>query len=93
MGPIEQHLQLLGTHMKDIVTGIEGMVDSISFDVYGCVQGCLRTVANKDGTLPESRWYDVKRLKPTSKKRLLDVPAFIEMPIGTEAGPADKPIP
>lgn len=85
---IREHLQLLGTTMKDRVTGIKGMVDSICFDAYGCVQGSLRPPAAKDGTLPEGRWFDVKRLEPAGK-RIMPVPQFV--PAGKEIGAADKP--
>jgi hypothetical protein len=82
------HLQLLGTTMKDRVTGIKGMVDSISFDAYGCVQASLRPPANKDGTLTDGRWFDVKRLEPAGK-RILPAPPFVAP--GLEIGAADKP--
>lgn len=88
---VDQHLEILGAHMKDIVTGLEGMVDSVAFDTYGCVQATLRGKAKKDGTIPASHWFDVKRLELTGKQRVMDVPAFVDMPIGTEAGPAEKP--
>lgn len=85
---IEAHLKLLGTVMKDRVTGIKGMVDSISFDAYGCVQASLRPPANKDGTLVQGHWFDVKRLE-VAGKRIMSVPAFVEP--GKEIGAADKP--
>lgn len=87
---IEKHLELLGTTMRDRVTGIEGMVDSVSFDAYGCVQASLRPRANKDGTLSDGRWFDVKRLEAVGK-RIMPVPPFVTTPKGKEIGPANKP--
>lgn len=83
-----EHLKLLGSVMRDKVTGIKGMVDSVSFDAYGCVQASLRPPANKDGTLIDGRWFDVKRLE-NAGKRIMDPPPFL--PPGKEIGPADKP--
>lgn len=88
MNNIEQHLQLLGQNMIDIVTGIEGMVDSVCFDAYGCVQASLRPKVKDDGTLSDGKWFDVKRLKAKGK-RIMDAP-FVPKP-GHEIGAADKP--
>lgn len=94
MGSVKQHLQLLGTMQKDVVSEIEGMVSSISFDAYGCVQAVLSRKANKKtGEIPDGRWVDVKRLRDLGKDRVMQVPAFAEMPVGAEAGPAEKPLP
>ena len=88
--PVEEHLDLLGTQMKDRVTGYKGMVDSVCFDAYGCVQATLRPRVDKDGKIPDGTWFDVKRLEPAGK-RLMDVPPFVTTPPGREAGPASKP--
>ena len=87
---IEQHLKLLGAQMKDKVTGIEGMVDSVSFDAYGCVQATLRAKANDKGEIPQSHWFDVKRLEE-SGDRIMEAPPHFTTPPGMENGPADKP--
>ncbi len=88
---IEKHIELLGQQMEDCVTGFKGMVDSVSFDVYGCVQATLRPRVDKDGKVPDGTWFDVKRLHK-SGKRLMDVPAHMKTPPGKELGPADKPL-
>ncbi len=89
---VEKHLDMLGRPMKDIVTGISGMVDSIAFDVYGCVQATMRGKAKKDGSLPECNWMDVQRLRPDgNKKRVLPVPAHMTTPAIEVSGPAEKP--
>ena len=88
---IDAHLSLLGLPMKDKVTDFEGMVDSVSFDVYGCVQACLKPKVASDGKVPGGYWFDVKRLKTTGK-RLMEIPPHMTTPPGQEAGPADKPV-
>ena len=32
------HLELLGQKVEDKVTGFRGVVTTISFDLYGCIQ-------------------------------------------------------
>ena len=88
--PAEEHMSLLGQQMKDVVTGAVGMVSTISFDAYGCVQAVLTQKVNKDGTKPDSRWFDVKRLQKFGK-RIMDVPPHFTTPVGSERGPAEKP--
>lgn len=88
---IEKHLNLLGQQMKDRVTGFKGMVDSVCFDAYGCVQATLKPKVDKDGNVPNSIWFDVQRLE-VSGKRLMDVPPHMTTVPGTERGPADKPM-
>jgi len=87
---IEKHLEILGLPMKDRVTGMEGMVSSVSFDAYGCVQGLLTRKIDKDGKKLDSYWFDVKRLEPNGK-RIMEIPLHFTTPPGLEAGPADKP--
>lgn len=87
---LQQHLSILGAVMRDKVTGITGMVDSICFDAYGCVQGSLRPKVKEDGVIVNGHWFDVKRLEPVDgQARIMEAP-FVT-PVGTEAGPADKP--
>jgi hypothetical protein len=42
MSAVHLHLQMLGFNAKDRVTGFSGVVSSICFDLYGCVQAALR---------------------------------------------------
>lgn len=87
---IEKHLKLLGMPMKDVVTGVKGMVESVSFDAYGCVQACIRPKADKDGEVPEGYWFDIKRLKSWGA-RIMGAPPHFLTPPGKEAGAAAKP--
>jgi hypothetical protein len=77
---------LLGLPCKDVVTGIEGIVDSICFDLYGCIQGSLMPEGlNEKGERKQGHWFDVKRLKPFGE-RVMSIPDFNQ----PEVGPADK---
>jgi hypothetical protein len=85
----EDVIQLLGTQQQDKVTGFTGMVSSISFDAYGCIQAVLTPKVGKDhGVKPESHWFDVNRLEPKGK-RVLPSPSFAAY--GIDKGPAEKP--
>lgn len=87
---ISVYLAFLGQPMKDKVTGISGMLDSVCFDAYGCIQGSLRGKANKDGSLPDGRWFDMKRLVEDGK-RIMEAPSYAATVAGRENGPAEKP--
>jgi hypothetical protein len=88
---MQQHMKLLGMQVKDAVTGFAGVVSSIGFDLYGCVQAIVTPERKKDGTIGDSMWFDVKRLTVTSKKPVMPVPDFGMTPAGKEIGAALKP--
>ncbi len=84
------YFDLLGHKCLDVVTGYEGVAESLSFDLYGCIQVALRPVVGKGakpGDYPDGRWFDVERLKVISEKPVMNVPSFDE----AMKGPADKP--
>ena len=41
---IKKHLDLLGHKVKDKVSDYTGVVISISFDLYGCIQADVRPI-------------------------------------------------
>jgi hypothetical protein len=89
MSVITNSLELLGCKAKDKITNFEGVIDSVSFDLYGCVQACIRPGTDKEGKVKESYWFDVKRLDVG--KRVMDAPSFARTTFGKEIGPANKP--
>lgn len=97
--PVRLHLAWLGRRVREKVTGAQGVITSVSFDLYGCVHGLVSFPQPTDGPQgkepPDSRWYDVQRLEDTSptEGRVLEPPDYFVRPPGTEAGPEDKPIP
>lgn len=93
------HLLLLGRHAKDLITGFEGVIDSISYDLYGCVQVAIAPPLDKDGKRVNSCWFDVTRLE--MGERVIPMPCYLsgygdKVDEGHVAagkkGPADKPI-
>ena len=73
----ENHLELLGLPVEDSVTGFEGVVASINYDLYGCIQAAVTPKAEESATKVEnSHWFDVTRLKPTSLRPVMEAPDF-----------------
>ncbi len=70
--PYIEKLGLVGT---DRVTGFTGCVDSVAFDLYGCVQVAMRSrTLDKDGKMDVGVWLDHNRIA-FSDERIMPVPA------------------
>lgn len=88
----EQIEKYLGKPVQDLITGFKGVVSSIAFDAYGCIQAIVQPPVAKDGSVPDSRWFDVARLKITNQKRVLQLPNFVQGYVAEgRKGPAEKP--
>lgn len=89
---VKKHLELLGFTVKDVVTGFHGVVASVSFDLYGCVQALVNPGMGKDGKLGEQQWFDVARLVKLSGSPVMPPPDFEHGPVAEgRRGPAEKP--
>jgi len=91
---IKKHFDLLGFEVEDKVTDLKGIVNSVCFDLFGCIQADVRPKElNKDGELKKGFWLDINRLKKIGKKPVMDVPNF-EYGYTAEGnqGAADKPM-
>lgn len=92
MTNIKKHMALLGHRVEDKVTGCKGVVASISFDLYGCVQAIVNPGMFKDGKLKDSLWFDVSRLTVLSKSPVMEVPNYDYGPQAEgKQGAAEKP--
>jgi len=92
MNTYERHIELLGYQAEDRVTGFKGTIDSVTFDLYGCIQVSLKPKIDKEGKIPDGFWFDVTRLKINTKKRIVDMPDFHEGYVADgKKGAADKP--
>lgn len=88
----KKHIELLGLKGKDKITGFSGIIDSICFDLYGCIQVSLKPPMDNDGKIPDGFWFDVTRLDITSDKRAMDSPDFYKGYVAEgKKGPASKP--
>lgn len=91
---IQKHLNLLGLKVRDRVTGAKGVVASISFDLYGCIQAVVNPGLDKDGKQLDQNWYDVSRLEVTDSEPVMPRPDFVSGPVAEgRKGPAEKPMP
>jgi len=84
-----KHLDLLGYVCRDAVTGFEGTVDTVSYDLYGCIQAAIMPKMDKPGEYPTGRWFDAKRLVKISLEPVMEVPPFSEG--FEEIGASEKP--
>lgn len=71
-----KHLDLLGKKVVDKVTGFKGVVSSVSFDLYGCVQAIITPPVDKTGLPQEGQWVDITRLEVRSVNPVIPVPNF-----------------
>jgi hypothetical protein len=90
---LNEHMNLLGHRVEDRVTGFKGIVSSVCFDLYGCIQATVNPGIGKDGKPQDSHWFDVNRLKITSKTPVMERPVFEwtnENMAGGMKGPAER---
>lgn len=86
------HINLLGKKVRDRVTGLEGIVTSISFDLYGCIQAVVHPGLDAAGKITEQLWFDVSRLEVKSEAGVMPPPDFDQGHIASGGkGPAEKP--
>src|SRR4051794_21332220 len=89
---VNNHLNMLGLKVADKVTGFKGVVASVSFDLYGCVQAIVNPGVDKDGKPMDSCWFDVARLHVMSSDPVMERPNFEFGPVAEgKHGPAEKP--
>ena len=90
---IEATIGMLGRKAKDRVTGFEGVVTSVSFDLFGCVQAVLQPELGKDGEMAKGHWFDTNRLELKAGQAVMPVPDFAASatPAQHKHGPAEKP--
>lgn len=81
---MKEHFKLLGFKVRDVVTGFEGVLESISFDLYGCVQAIVKGGLDEKGIPRDGRWFDTKRLVAISDRPVMAIPAFEVVPGGAE---------
>lgn len=95
MDILKKHVDMLGLRVRDKVTGFTGIVESIGFDLYGCVQAIVKPVADEKGDVKDGRWHDIQRLVVVDEQRVMPVPSFDHFATleGVhQKGPAEKPI-
>jgi hypothetical protein len=94
MSKSNNHIAKLGLSARDKVTGLTGVVTSVCFDLYGCIQVVISPAIKEDGNVPDARWYDINRVEFSEYERVMPVPNFDFGHIAEGGkGPAEKPLP
>lgn len=83
---MNEHLGLLGLKVRDVVTDFSGVVTSVAFDLYGCVQAVVTPPAEDVDKESLGRWFDTKRLRILAPDPVMPQPTFASVP-----GPEPKP--
>lgn len=89
-----EHINKLGHKVKDKVTGFTGVVTTVSFDLYGCIQVVVVPAVKEDGSLGEGKWFDIGRLEVIGAEPVMKRPTFewSEKEVASgDKGPAEKP--
>ena len=81
---VAEQFDLLGRKAVDKISGVKGVITSINFDLYGCIQAVLSPKGETGG-----KWYDVSRLKVGKGEKVMECPQFENI----EKGGYDKPLP
>ena len=90
---IEKHMKLLGLEVEDKVTGMKGVVSSVVFDLYGCIQATITPKVTKNNEKGVAYWYDVTRLKVLKKTPVMRRPNFDKGYVSEgKKGCAEKPV-
>lgn len=94
MEKVQQHMSLLGLRVRDCVTGFEGTVSSVNFDLYGCIQACVVPPIGNDGKKGDGHWFDVSRLDVKDPTPVMSRPDYVSGPVAEgRHGAAEKPLP
>ncbi|HXD38850.1 MAG TPA: hypothetical protein VN624_19505 [Rhodanobacter sp.] len=91
---LNKHLDLLGKRVADRVTGFKGVVATVSFDLYGCIQAIVNPGTDAEGKLRDSQWFDVNRLRVIDTQPVMPRPDFEWAPQAIaegRKGPAERP--
>lgn len=88
------HISLLGLKAKDAVTGFSGVITTISFDLFGCIQAIISPPVDDKGKIPDGRYFDVTRLVILDKRPVMQLPDFDSgYTAEGKKGCSDKPLP
>ena len=92
---VEKSIDYLGKKVKDRIRGTKGVITSVCFDLYGCVQVVIDLQkVDKEGKRVDSGWIDINRIEIISHRRIMGAPDFDRKyaAVSEVGGPAEKPI-
>jgi len=71
-----KHMEKKKKKGRDKITGVEGVVTSIAFDLFGCIQIVLTLPATKEGKSGDSYLMDIARIEIVDHQRAMELPPF-----------------
>lgn len=78
MRSTKELFSLLGYRVRDKVTEVQGVVTSVSFDLYGCRQVLVNRGYDKDGKMYDLVWLDDNRVEVTfGSEKVMPPPDFL----------------
>lgn len=80
-------IELLGLKVKDRVTNTTGIVTSVSYDLYGCIQALISPSADTKNRDSQVGWYDIKRITILDDSPVMELPDWAREEIGCECKP------
>jgi len=93
----QEVINCLGKKAQDKITGATGIIASVSFDLYGCIQALINPCkVDKDGKEVFSMgWIDINRVKILGDKTIMENPHYLQTNSDTikyVRGCANKPM-
>jgi len=91
---MQQHLDYLGRRATDRITGFTGVITSVCFDLYGCIQAIVNPGLKPDGSFGDANWFDISRLQLSDEPPVMPPPTYDWTPQTIASGgkgPAEKP--
>jgi len=73
---VKKNMDILGLKVQDKVTNFAGVVESISFDLYGCIQCVVKPPVNDNGEVKDASWFDISRLTIMDHNPVMNIPNF-----------------
>ena len=88
----ENVIDLLGKKGKDKITGFKGIITSVSFDLYGCIQVILNPgkVGKDRLIIPTTNLIDLNRIEIVEDRKVMQ--ADFSKDYKKAHGPENKPI-
>ena len=89
---MQQFIDLLGYRAKDKITGFTGVISSVCFDLYGCIQVCLTQPVDDKGQIPEraNSWFDTNRVSVDRTDRVMEFKLDPRYTVETTSGPCES---
>lgn len=70
-------VNLLGYEGKDRITKQSGVISSIAFDLYGCIQVLLTPLKVENNTdIKVQGWFDINRIEIKKGKKIMEAYYF-----------------